>query len=83
MFETRFPQRVTAYAANASTLLADYADCWNGLTKRFDGASAYKAQGIVASQETYRLIEERGQQDWDSSMAAFPACSRMPKAFPA
>src|SRR3984885_10427693 len=30
------------------------------------GASAYKAQGIIASQETYRLVAERGQQDWDS-----------------
>lgn len=29
------------------------------------GASAYKAQAIIASQETYRLVEERGQQDWD------------------
>ena len=36
------------------------------------GASAYKAQGIVASQETYRLIEERGQQDWDSEYGRFP-----------
>ena len=48
------------------------------------GASAYKAQGIVASQETYRLIEERGQQDWDSEYGRFPApvpgCRR---AFPA
>src|SRR5258708_37012854 len=30
------------------------------------GASAYKAQGIIASQETYRLVEERGQPGWDS-----------------
>src|ERR1700757_1570679 len=30
------------------------------------GASAYRAQGIIASQETYRLVAERGQQDWDS-----------------
>ena len=30
------------------------------------GASAYHAQGIVASQETYRLIQERGQQDGQS-----------------
>src|SRR5947209_20343115 len=29
------------------------------------GASAYRAQGIVASQETHRLVAERGQQDWD------------------
>jgi len=36
------------------------------------GASAYHAQGIVASQETYRLIEERGQQDWDSEYGRFP-----------
>jgi homogentisate 1,2-dioxygenase len=36
MFETRFPQKVTAYAATAPTLQPDYADCWEGLTKRFD-----------------------------------------------
>jgi len=36
MFETRFPQKVTAYAATAPTLQPDYADCWKGLTKRFD-----------------------------------------------
>src|SRR5881628_3529133 len=30
------------------------------------GASAYQAQAIVASQETRRLVAERGQQDWDS-----------------
>ena len=31
MFETRFPQRVTEYAAKSSTLQDDYADCWKGL----------------------------------------------------
>ena len=36
MFETRFPQRVTAYAAKTPALQSDYADCWNGLEKRFD-----------------------------------------------
>jgi homogentisate 1,2-dioxygenase len=36
MFETRFPQRVTAYAAGLETLQQDYADCWSGLKKRFD-----------------------------------------------
>src|SRR6201995_4522143 len=35
------------------------------------GASAYHAQGIIASQETYRLIEERGQQDWESEYGRF------------
>ena len=36
------------------------------------GASAYDAQGIVASQATYDLIEERGQEDWDSEYGRFP-----------
>ena len=36
MFETRFPQRVTAYAAGLETLQSDYAACWSGLRKRFD-----------------------------------------------
>jgi glyoxylase-like metal-dependent hydrolase (beta-lactamase superfamily II) len=36
------------------------------------GASAYRAQGIIASAETYRLVEERGQQDWDSEFGRFP-----------
>jgi homogentisate 1,2-dioxygenase len=36
MFETRFAQRVTRYAATLETLQADYADCWRGLERRFD-----------------------------------------------
>ncbi len=36
MFETRYPQRVTAHAAKSATLQDDYADCWQGLEKRFD-----------------------------------------------
>jgi glyoxylase-like metal-dependent hydrolase (beta-lactamase superfamily II) len=36
------------------------------------GASAYHAQGIVASLETRRLIAERGQQEWDSEYGRFP-----------
>ena len=36
MFETRFAQRVTEYAAKSSALQDDYADCWKGLEKRFD-----------------------------------------------
>src|SRR6202451_1482786 len=35
------------------------------------GASAYKAQAVIASSETYRLVEERGQQDWDSEYGRF------------
>ncbi|MCC2690546.1 MAG: homogentisate 1,2-dioxygenase, partial [Rhizobiaceae bacterium] len=37
MFETRFPQMVTAFAARAETLQQDYIDCWAGLKKRFNG----------------------------------------------
>jgi homogentisate 1,2-dioxygenase len=36
MFETCFPQRVTAYAASLPQLQPDYAACWEGLAKRFD-----------------------------------------------
>jgi homogentisate 1,2-dioxygenase len=38
MFETRFPQHLTRYAATLETLQEDYADCWSGLKKRFDGS---------------------------------------------
>jgi homogentisate 1,2-dioxygenase len=38
MFETRFPQRVTRYAAELETLDTDYRQCWDGLQKRFDPA---------------------------------------------
>ena len=37
MFETRYPQHLTKYAAELSTLQPDYADCWNGLERRFNG----------------------------------------------
>ncbi len=36
MFETRFPQRVTAHAARLPTLQDSYIGCWDGLKKRFD-----------------------------------------------
>jgi homogentisate 1,2-dioxygenase len=36
MFETRFRQRVTRYAAELPTRQDDYADCWNGLNKHFN-----------------------------------------------
>jgi glyoxylase-like metal-dependent hydrolase (beta-lactamase superfamily II) len=40
------------------------------------GASAYQAQGIIASQETHRLVAERGKQDWDSEFGRFPRLFR-------
>ena len=36
MFETRFRQRVTTYAANLDTRQDDYIACWNGLKKHFN-----------------------------------------------
>jgi homogentisate 1,2-dioxygenase len=36
MFETRFRQRVTKYAASLDTRQADYAACWGGLKKHFN-----------------------------------------------
>jgi homogentisate 1,2-dioxygenase len=36
MFETRFRQRVTAWAEGLPTQQRDYADCWSGLSKMFD-----------------------------------------------
>jgi len=36
MFETRFPQRVTRYAAEQANLQQDYVDCWRDIRKHFD-----------------------------------------------
>ena len=37
MFETRFPQMVTRYAAELETLQSGYVNCWEGLERKFDG----------------------------------------------
>ena len=37
MFETRFPQHLTQFAANLSSLQHDYPECWTGLDKNFTG----------------------------------------------
>lgn len=37
MFETRFPQHLTAYAASEAPMQSNYQSCWDGLTKHFDG----------------------------------------------
>jgi len=37
MFETRFPQQLTAFAAGLNGIQDDYADCWLGLDRKFDG----------------------------------------------
>ncbi len=37
MFETRFPQHLTHFAAHEAPMQSDYIDCWAGLEKKFDG----------------------------------------------
>ena len=46
------------------------------------GASAYGAQHIIASQGTYDLIRERGQQDFDSEAQRFPRLFRAVETVP-
>ena len=36
------------------------------------GASAYKPEHVIASRDTYDLIVERGQQDYESEVGRFP-----------
>ena len=42
MFETRFPQHLTPFAANEAPLQDDYIDCWTSLEKKFDGSDGVK-----------------------------------------
>ena len=37
MFETRFPQHLTAFAGKEAPLQDDYIDCWSDIEKKFDG----------------------------------------------
>lgn len=37
MFETRYPQHLTEFAAKEAPLQDDYIDCWEDLEKNFDG----------------------------------------------
>jgi glyoxylase-like metal-dependent hydrolase (beta-lactamase superfamily II) len=47
------------------------------------GASAYAAQQIIASQDTYDLIVERGEQDKASEIGRFPRLFRDVESVPA
>ncbi|GAA6199706.1 homogentisate 1,2-dioxygenase [Aquicoccus sp. SU-CL01552] len=42
MFETRFPQHLTAFAAQEAPLQDDYIDCWSDIEKKFDGTPGTK-----------------------------------------
>jgi glyoxylase-like metal-dependent hydrolase (beta-lactamase superfamily II) len=49
---------------------------------RVMGASAYKADYVIASQGTYELIRERGQQDFESEVQRFPRLFRNVESVP-
>ena len=42
MFETRFPQHLTRFAADEAPMQDDYIDCWTSLEKKFDGTPGLK-----------------------------------------
>ncbi|MDU8926383.1 homogentisate 1,2-dioxygenase [Alisedimentitalea sp. MJ-SS2] len=42
MFETRFPQHLTAFAGSEAPMQDDYIDCWSDLEKKFDGTPGKK-----------------------------------------
>lgn len=42
MFETRFPQHLTEYAAHEAPMQPEYIDVWNRLEKKFDGTPGVK-----------------------------------------
>jgi glyoxylase-like metal-dependent hydrolase (beta-lactamase superfamily II) len=46
------------------------------------GASGYRAQQIIASQDTYDLIVERGEQDMKSEIERFPRLFRAVESIP-
>ncbi len=46
------------------------------------GASAYRAQNVIASRATFELIAERGQQDYDSEAGRFPRLFRAVESIP-
>ncbi|MFE4002470.1 MBL fold metallo-hydrolase [Nocardioides sp. YIM B13467] len=46
------------------------------------GASAFDAEVIVAHDNTRRLIEERGKEDWDSEFGRMPRLFRDPDSVP-
>lgn len=46
------------------------------------GASAYDAESIITHETTRRLIDERGQADWDSEYGRMPRLFREPETIP-
>jgi len=42
MFETRYAQQLTEFAVKLPSLQEDYAACWDGIAKKFDGTPGPK-----------------------------------------
>ena len=56
MFETRFPQHLTKFAAELETLQEDYADCWTPLEKNFTGEQMRCAHASPADAERNGVV---------------------------
>jgi glyoxylase-like metal-dependent hydrolase (beta-lactamase superfamily II) len=46
------------------------------------GAPGFGAQSVVAHENTHRLIEERGKEDWDSEFGRFPRLAKNSESIP-
>ena len=46
------------------------------------GASAFEAEEIIAHESTRRLIDERGEQDWQSEFGRMPRLFKQPEEIP-
>ncbi len=74
MFETRFPQHLTEFAANEAPLQDDYVDCWDGIEKsstarpasserpasKLRGERERPGDGVPAQQPAPRRLLDRG-----------------------
>jgi hypothetical protein len=62
MFETRFPQHLTEFAAKEAPLQDDYIDCWDSLEKKFDGTPGKKCHRLALPQpDARRTFHQRFQ----------------------
>ena len=70
MFETRFRQRVTKYAAELDTRQDDYIDCWTGLKKNFNPnrREAMKLASLKAGRDGRRPHPHRDERSQGRSI---------------
>jgi glyoxylase-like metal-dependent hydrolase (beta-lactamase superfamily II) len=46
------------------------------------GASAFEAEEVIAHERTAFLVDERGQQDWESELGRMPRLFKQPESIP-